>query len=259
MGQFPATALIYRQGLVRTAPRVVQVQLALTNLYALKGTPIPAPVNFGQLRGQNLPPGSTLTNVSVIDSLAFAVGRVAVDFLTNDAPQSQVLDLSPYVDRTNRVARSETGELEWNWAQGLVRIEAPAAQGLTGFLSAAGTAELPDVTIQSTNEYGSILLVALDDQPIAQSSRVLLQVMTEEKPFCWATDVPTGQRTITNAGQPPVMLRNLSGLVRLKRSDAAALWVTALDLNGYRDGAALLHAGGIQLRPDRLYYLIEKW
>jgi len=68
-GQFPATALIYRQGLVRTAARVVQVQLALTNLYALKGTPIPAPVNFDQLRGTNVPPGSTLTNVSVIDSL----------------------------------------------------------------------------------------------------------------------------------------------------------------------------------------------
>jgi hypothetical protein len=235
------------------------VQLALTNLYALKGTPIPAPVNFDQLRGTNVPPGSTLTNVSVIDSLAFAVGRVAVDFLTNGAPQSQVLDLSPFVDRTNRIARSETGELEWNWAQGLVRIKAPAAQGLTGFLSAAGTNDLPDVIFQSTNDYGSMLLVALDDQALAQSSKMLLQVMTEEKSFGWATDVPTGQRTITNAGQPPVMVRNISGLVRLKRSDAATLRVTALDFNGYRDGAALLHGTGIQLRPDRLYYLIEKW
>ena len=195
----------------------------------------------------------------MIDSLAFAVGRVGVGFLTNGAPQSQVLDLSPFIDRTNRIARSETGELEWNWAQGLVRIKALAAQGLTGFLSAAGTNDLPDVIFQSTNDYGSMLLVALDDQALAQSSKMLLQVMTEEKSFGWATDVPTGQRTITNAGQPPVMVRNISGLVRLKRADAAALRVTALDFNGYRDGAALLHGAGIQLRPDRLYYLIEKW
>jgi len=33
----------------------------------------------------------------------------------------------------------------------------------------------------------------------------------EEKSFGWATDVPTGQRTITNAGQPPVLVRNISG------------------------------------------------
>jgi hypothetical protein len=54
------------------------------------------------------------------------------------------------------------------------------------------------------------------------------------------------------------MVRNASGLVTLKRSDAAALRVTALDFNGYRDGAPVLHSTGIQLRPDRLYYLIEK-
>lgn len=258
MGQFPATALIYRQGLIKTAPRIANVQLLLADLYDLKGTPIPAPVNFDQLRGNQVPPGATLTNVSVIDGLAFTVGRVAVDFLTNGTPQSQVLDLSPFIDRTNRISRSQTGELEWNWAQGLVRILAPAAQGLAGFLSAAGSADFPDVTIESASEYGSILLVALDDQPIAQSSKMLLQVVTEEKPFGWATDVPTGQRTITNAGQPPVMVRNLSGTVKLKRSDAATLRVTPLDFNGYRDGTATSHAAGVQLKPDRMYYLIEK-
>jgi hypothetical protein len=258
LGQFPAAALLYRQGLVQTAPRVVNVQLLLSDLYSLKGTPIPAPVNFDQLRGDQVPPGATLTNVSAIDSLAFTVGRVAVEFRTNGVPQSQIVDLSPFIDRTNRLARSHTGELEWNWAHGLVRIAAPAAQGMTGFLGAAGTADFPDVRIQSDSEYGAILLVSLDERPLAQSSRMLMQVMTEEKPFGWATDASSGVRTIINAGQPPVMVRNCSGLVQLKRADAATLRVSTLDFNGYREGPPTPHAAGISLRPDQLYYLIEE-
>ena len=49
------------------------------DLYELKGTPMPAPQNFDQLRGDDLPPGGTITNVGAIDSLAFLVGRVGVD------------------------------------------------------------------------------------------------------------------------------------------------------------------------------------
>ena len=119
-GQFPAAALIYRQGLVKTAPRVVNVQLAVTDLNALKGTPLPAPQNFDQLRGKDIPPGATLTNVSVIDSLAFLVGRVGVDFVTNGTPHSEVTDLSLFINRTTKTAKSQTGELEWNWSNGVV-------------------------------------------------------------------------------------------------------------------------------------------
>ncbi|HTH46331.1 MAG TPA: hypothetical protein VMB21_02345, partial [Candidatus Limnocylindria bacterium] len=199
-GQFPAAALIYRQGLIKTAPRIVNVQLAVTDLYALKGTPLPAPQNFDQLRGNDIPPGATLTNVSAIDSLAFLVGRVGVDILTNGTPHSEVTDLSPFISRTNKIAKSQTGELEWNWSNGVVKLTAPAVQGLTGFLTAAGSTRLPDVTIESANEYGTVLVVSLDGLPIATSGKLLLQVMSEEKPFGWTTDAATGVRTITSAG-----------------------------------------------------------
>jgi hypothetical protein len=257
MGQFPATAMIYRQGLLRTAPRVVALRLALGDLFALQGTPLPAPQNFDQLRGNDVPPGGTITNAAAIDSLAFLVGRVAVDFVTNGPGSSQVTDLSPFLNRTARTVRSATGELEWNWGLGLASVRAPAAQGAVGFLSAAGTIDLPQMTITSTLEYGSVLLVAFDGKPITESSRLLLQVMSEEKPYQWATDRPSGLRTITNVGQPPIMIRNLAGTVVLKRTGAAALRVTTLDFNGYRVGAPESHGAGIQLRPDRLYYLIE--
>ena len=257
-GQFPAAALIYRQGLVQTAPRVVDLQLAVSDLYALKGTPLPAPQNFDQLRGDGIPPGGTITNVSAIDSLAFLVGRVGVDFITNGAPQSQVLDLSPFINRTNKQVRSFTGELEWDWGVGKLTINAPAAQGVSGFLSAMGRLELDGLTIESGLDYGSILLVALDGEPISTSAKLLLQVASEDQPYEWATSQPTGVRTITNRGTVPLMVKNFTGTVRLKRTDASAMTVVPLDSNGYRVTGTPGHADVITLSTNAAYYVIEK-
>lgn len=257
-GQFPAAALIYRQGLVRTAPRVVELQLAVTNLYALQGTPMPAAQNFDQLRGDDVPPGGTITNVSAIDSLAFLVGRVGVEFVTNSAPQSQILDLSPFINRTNKLVRSHTGEIEWNWGVGKLTLNSPAAQGVSGFLSALGTVELDGVSIESTVEYGTILLVALDGRAITNSGKLLLQVTSEEQPYEWATSQPAGVRTISNRGTVPLMVKNFTGTVRLKRADAAAMTVVPLDFNGYRLSGTPGHADLIQLAPEAAYLLIEK-
>ncbi len=257
-GQFPAASLIYRQGLVETAPKVVDLQLAVSDLFDLKGTPLPAPQNFDQLRGDEVPPGGTITNASAIDSLAFLVGRVGVDFVTNGAPKSQILDLSPYIDREQRTVRSHTGELEWDWAAGKLTINAPAAQGVSGFLSAMGRVELDGVSIESALEYGSIILVALDGQAITHSSKLLLQITSEEQPYEWETSAPSAVRTITERGTVPLMVKDFTGTVRLKRPDAATMTVVPLDFNGYRSGAAPVAAANIDLRPDAPYYIIEK-
>ncbi|MCP5515861.1 MAG: hypothetical protein H7A45_01225 [Verrucomicrobiales bacterium] len=258
LGQFPAAALIFREGLVRTASRVVDVQLAVEDLYALKGTPLPAPQNFDNLRSGDVPAGAVLTNVSVIDSLAFLVGRVNVDFVERGPVESRVRDLSPYIDRQGKRALSETGELRWDWGRGLVTVNAPAAQGATGFLRDAGAIRLETVEIASSMEYGSILIVALDGRPLAEAERVLLQAASEERPWQWSTDRPAGPRRITNRGTVPLMVRELAGTVRLQRPDAGALTVTPLDANGYRSGPPATGAAVIELAADRLYYLIEK-
>ncbi|MBK9140398.1 MAG: hypothetical protein IPM17_16830 [Verrucomicrobia bacterium] len=258
LGQFPGAALLYRRGLVKTGPRVVDLQLAVDDLYALKGTPLPAPQNFDQLRGDDVPPGGIITNASAIDSLAFLVGRVGADFITNGPPQSQITDLSPFVDRPAKRVRSHTGELEWDWGLGRLTINAPAAQGVAGFLAGGGRVELSGLSIESPLEYGEVLLVALDEKPIGESARLLLQVASEELPYQWATSPATGRRTITHRGAPPLMVRDFAGTVTLKRSDAASLTVTPLDFNGYRLPGNPDRADAFTLRPDAGYYLIEK-
>lgn len=257
-GQFPGAALIYRQGLIKTASRVVDLQLAVHDLYALKGTPLPAPQNFDQLRGDDVPPGGTITNASAVDSLAFLVGRVGVDFITNGTPRSQITDLSPFIDRPAKRVRSQTGELDWDWGKGRLTINAPAAQGVTGFLSTLGRVELSAVTIESSLDYGAVLVVALDGKLIDESAKLLLQVASEELPYQWATDKPSGKRTLTNCGTSPLLVKDFAGLVTLKRADATALTVTPLDFNGYRIAGAPGHGTAITLLRDVAYYLIEK-
>jgi hypothetical protein len=62
-------------------------------------------------------------------------------------------------------------------------------------------------------------------------------------------------KRIVNIGTDPWQVKNLNGIVRFKRSDAAKLKVTALDFNGYPNGA-IGHAEEIHLQPRTLYYLI---
>jgi hypothetical protein len=237
---------------------VVDLQLDISDLLALKGTPLPAPQNFDQLRGDDIPPGGTITNAGAIDSLAFLVGRVGADFVTNITPRSQILDLSPFIDRNQRKVRSQTGELEWDWGLGKLTVNAPAAQGVTGFLSAMGPVDLDGIRVESAMEYGSILMVAMDGQAITNSGRLLLQVVSEEQPHEWATSAPSGVRTITHRGTVPLLVKNLVGNVRLKRPDAATMTVVPLDFNGYRMDVLPANASEIGLRGDTLYYLIEK-
>ena len=102
----------------------------------------------------------------------------------------------------------------------------------------------------------SIIAVALDDQPLATSRRILLQVMSEERASGFETEAvnPTTNR-IANIGRDPWQARSLSGRVSFKRTDAAQLKVTALDFNGQPVGASGT-AQEIKLRPETLHYLI---
>jgi hypothetical protein len=233
MGQFPATALMFRKGLVGTGAVVNQTEAKLSDLYALTGIRAP-------------------------DPLAFLAGRVQVN-VTESGGASKSADLSSYVDRAKQVVRSTTGELAWDYGRGLVTIDAPSAQGATGFLARAGTIRTAGLTMTSPLDYGSILLVSMDDQPLAASRKMLLQIMSEDENFGWSAP-GSGLRPIVDVGGPPIVVRRFAGEVSLTRSDAASLRVTPLDWGGRpnRAAPAFRDARQIRLAPTTIYYLLEK-
>ncbi|MER3473468.1 MAG: hypothetical protein C4335_05415 [Armatimonadota bacterium] len=256
-GQFPADALVFRQGLVQEARPVVIANLKLSDLFALKGAPVSQPVNLDELRARDIPAGQTATvqELSAIDPLAHLVGKVVMNFVERDTP-SQIADLSRYIDRTNGRVRSITGELQWDYHKGLVTVNAPKAQGACGFLRQAGTLRLRDVTVKAEMEYGSLLLVPLDRQALRTSRKMLLQVMSEDTNYGWSAP-GSGKREIKSLGTAPINVRRFGGTVTLTRPDARQLKVTPLDWNGYPAGKSFT-GGSITLQPTVMYYLIER-
>jgi hypothetical protein len=270
LGQFPAAALLYRRGLVQQADVVVHLEADVPSLAAGQRLPLAAPANLDALRAGGVLPQRTPSPMlhgpgegKEIDPLAFLVGRVEVDVRAAAPPRAgdaaKAVDLTRFIDHRAMKVRSATGELAWDWGQGLVTIDAPAAQGATGLLRAAGPVALADVTIASDDEYGSVLVVALDGAPLARSRRMLLQVMTEDQNSGFSAP-GQGLRAIVDVGGPPLVVRKLAGRVTFKGDLARPLAATALDFNGYATSryVEISPAHALVLLPDVLYYLVER-
>lgn len=254
-GQWPATSLIYRRGLVKEAGTALRNEVRLDDLFALKGAPVPTQVNMDKIRFGDVPAQKQAAS-DAINPLYFLVGRVETA-ITDGQPSTSAVDLAKYVDPGAKVARSMTGELAWDFGTGLVTIDAPQVNGAVGFLSKKGETKLGTLSVSSPMEYASVLLVSLDDRPLATSRRMLLQVMTEDQNDGFTASGPAGKRVIDSLGGPPLVVRNVAGSVALSRPDAAGLRVTPLDLNGYPAGPATQMPASLPLAPSTLYYLIE--
>lgn len=255
MGQFPAAALIFRQGLVREGDVLVRLHLKLDDLWALKGSPLVQDASFDELRAKDVPQGTTIAPHQVIDPLVHMAGRAKVTIDTDGGP-AELADVSKLIDRGRRSVLSSTGELKLDYEKGLLTIDAPCAQGASGALAAAGAITLGALKIESDMELGHIVAVSLDGRPLTQSNRILLQVMSEERPDGFRTEpADSGVKRMIDIGHDPWMVRRYSGTVSLRRGDADTLTVTALDLNGY-PVKPIGKATAIALEPTTSYYLI---
>lgn len=254
MGQFPAAALIYRQGLIAPGAVVADIGLNIDALRRLEGTPLPQDAALDELRAQDVPGGFVDKAGSRIDPLFHYVGRTQVRF--TDSPASTKLSQADKIDRKAQRVTSSTGELQLDYGAGRLTLNAPRAQGISGNLKSAGVVSTADLKLESAMELGHIVVVALDGQPLATSKRMLLQVMSEEKPAGFSTEAAgVGVLKITSVGTDPWLVRELKGRVSWRRQDASQLKVQALDQNGYPAGPAG-SAADFQLLPRTMYYLV---
>jgi hypothetical protein len=257
MGQFPAAALIFRRGLVTTGSVLADLRLSKEALLRLEGTPLPQDAALDELRLKDIPTGAELKPGARLDPLLHYAGRADVTFVTG-AGSVKASDLKPLIDHAKQTVTSSTGELKLDYGKGVLTINAARAQGVSGALQSAGPVETRDLAISSEMELGHIVAVALDDQPLARSGRILLQVMSEEKPSGFQTE-PAGEavKRIVNIGTDPWQIKEFNGTVRFKRADTAQLKVTALDFNGY-PAAPCGSAQQLHLQPATVYYLVSR-
>ncbi len=260
--QFPAAALIYRLGLVQESPVLVRESLNATNLFALEGGLLDLdPAIADTTQSSHVPAGARAAAAPSPGALPFAflAGKVVRRF--HEGPPALAVDprILELIDPAAGRVRNATGELDLDQRAGLLRINTPRAQGIAGFTARAGSVRLADATFASGAEFACLVLVALDDQPLAASRRMLLQAMTEDANFGAATaPTPDGRLKIMSLGRPPVVVREISGSVTLHWKGAAALHATALDFDRRAAEKVALEDGRLNLLPNRLYYLIEK-
>lgn len=157
--------------------------------------------------------------------------------------------------------------MEWDYQNGICIMDAPSAQGICGFVGAKKTFELSGISIKTENEYVAVNVVAMDENPITESSRVLVQVGTIYRPsnwsespatFEWKDEMVAGFR-IDNTGKMP--WESAKTKVELTVENSRLAKATVVDAAGYPkevlDLVKKRNSVQLNLPEDAMYIIIE--
>jgi hypothetical protein len=267
-GMFPATALAYRLGYIKAADGPVIYEER--NLRSLWYRQVPIIAEAGKFdvnrdKGDFAPQSPIKQEV---DRLSFMVGPVHVKFGGSER-NSKVAKLSDYIDRDKGIVKSVTGQIALNYKTGVCTVNAPKFQGVSGFLKdAGGSFKFDDVTIESDNDYATIVVAAMDDRPLAQAGKVLIQVGTVCRLTGWRvcdTEFKGGggqmlaAKQIVEAGRAPWLVVNTKAKVMIKNSTVKK--ATLIDPNGYPvKEIDVAKAGGtvsVKLPSNAMYVMLQ--
>jgi hypothetical protein len=232
MGQWPAAALMYRLGYIRQGTPVVSELRPLADLWQRRMPIIAEDAGYDPNRDQDNRSKESNTKAGV-NPLAYLVGPVVATY-GGDPASNRVVDLTPYIDGQRKSVRSETGEITLNYGDGWCKLDAPKAQGITGFLKTLGDCRLTDLEIRSSNDYATVLVVAMDNKPLGESGKILVQVGTTERPLGWKTkSISIGGRAgeqVVSFGHSPWMIARAD--VAITIANPALKTARVLDANG---------------------------
>lgn len=261
----PANALQFRRGYIAEGTPVATEERTLASMWERKMPLISEENSFDPNRDTYTPsPGSGETELSPITYLA---GPVRVRYNAPADAKTIAPNLGQLVNFGAKTVTSTTGQLKWDYKNGVCTVDAPSAQGVAGFLKvAAPSTQLTDVKIESDNEYAAINVVAMDDKPLKTSEKILVQVGTTYRPFQWSETPATfklgnqdvrGFR-ILNTGKMPWLAANTQ--VTLTLNNAAIRSAYLLDLNGVKAGEVYVQRTGnqavVRLPANAMYVVL---
>ncbi|HBC86585.1 MAG TPA: hypothetical protein DCZ94_06495 [Lentisphaeria bacterium] len=182
MGGWPAAALLFRKDYVKRGVPAVHEERSLEDMYNLCAPIISEEAGFDPNRDTIISPKSSIKNG--VDPLAYFIGPVEVTY-AGDPVKSTVTDLKAFIDVSRKTVKSSTGEILLDYGNGVCTLNAPAAQGATGYLAKVGEIKLGAITIKVKNDYATVLVVSIDGKPLAESAKILLQITTRCRPYGW--------------------------------------------------------------------------
>jgi hypothetical protein len=270
LGLFPGAALLFRRGDVKRSPPVLRETRLLSDVWAAK----PPALNEEPGYDPNRDPGrwNPAAGSGNIPSLAYLVGPVQVAYTTDPAKAKvSVADLKPWLDPRQGIVRSDTGEITLNYHRGLLQVDAPRAQGIAGFFpDGEHRVATSDIAFTVANDYAQVLAVALDDAPLRESKKVLVQLGTIIRPTGWQTkpamlrrrgsDTGTEGEEVTALGGAPWRIEKFSGSLSVRNPGLTR--ATVCDANGLPVGEAPVQRNGdwftITLPAAALYVVLRQ-
>ncbi len=210
-----------------------------------------APV-VGELRYSQESAFELVSDHAAVPTAAALIGKVGYRF-TNFSDKPAAVDLAKYWDEKQRVARSITGQLQWDAGQGLVQVNTPRTQAMIGFVS-LGKAGLADVRLKTEAKFGAFYVTAMDGMdPIRSAKRMLVTAagparntgMEYEQTSEISQKFNAPMWRIKTTGGAPVLLTAIEGELRISSSRASRLRCWPLDVNGKRGAEIkLAHSNG---------------
>lgn len=158
---------------------------------------------------------------------------------------------------------SDTGELVWDYENGVLQFNTPMSQGAVGFLGKVERYEFPALKIETKAPFGAIVLSSLTPKPISASSRLLLSVGADAANTGERVRDLRLQRLVLVRGEAPPLAEPVQAAVQI--AGAGAVRLHALDPAGNRAKAlAPKSAEGGWARFDldssdqTIYYEVER-
>ena len=263
IGMFPANALLFRKGYLQEGETAVYEGRTLESMWKREIPVITEKLGFDPNRDTQIYEGDKTD----ITPLAYLTGKVFVEYDTENDSSAIHPEMSSLIDFESKKVKSSTGELEWDYNNGICKMDAPSAQGVTGFVGKEGTFELTDVSIETTNDYAAINVVSMDEKSIAESSSILVQVGTVYRPLNWAetaTEFEQSNNTVSgfridNTGKMP--WKSANTLVTVHINNPQLNQATVLDAAGYAKTTVDLVKNGesvqLELPEDAMYVVLS--
>lgn len=264
VGQFPAAALAFRRGYVKRGEPAVEEHRALASLWARRTPIIAESAAFDPNRdaGDIAPASSVKTG---LDPYAFLAGPVTAVY-DSDESKTRVADLKSLIRReANGVTvKSVTGEIELSTGPGFCTVNAPKCQGVAAHFKNRQAFDLADLSVRCENAFGTVMAVPLDDQPLATSKRVLVQVGMPCRPTGWRcrpTSItpeggqPTQGWRVTDFGHAPWAVETPKLQITLR--NRSLTHARALDANGLPVADVAIKDGTFAFPGGSLYAVAE--
>jgi len=252
MGHFPVLARMVHRGDVREGKTISTRSVAMENLITGK-------LGFRDTIRQR---GDVKEFSGTVPPVALAVGRVVVDFVKRPTP-TVAPDLTRFVSEERKTARSETGQLIWDFSgRGFFTINTPGTQAVVGFASGR-THVLSDVWIEVETPFALVYVSSLDKKrPIATADSLLVLAIARTANTGM---VVTPEGKVAQRGHAPVLIEPVRASISILRKGKCQVF--ALDHDGRRrpdaaelkvshsDGRSRFQIDGGKYRT--LYYVVD--